>query len=382
MLLPSRTRGLKAFIGSGTFLDTFLLSPFCTGHNMPLRTESFRIGTLIRCMLFMVITLVEIHGGTTARALDLFPSEDALDKYRRSWTPITHGSLLIPVAETPPKGRLILSSFVFGQVGDGQYHNTLTTRVSAAPVNTNSAVPGGMVIYGLTDYVSMGAGLSGIYWKSTDVAGEHNSTTGLGDTSLFLNTLHRVQDPETWQPSFSLYHRISLPTSHWAGTQPPPGGFEAFSIRPSTRFGALSLTEGLVVTKNFRPVRVSSAIYYTYNTPGSQFGGTETAYVGDLLDVRMSLEHVFHEDRGFGVLLGALVRQGLPYRLDGHDLNVSPVNFSLIGVSAGLEYRFTPNLLANVGCLFTVAGQNDVHAFYPGLSIKYSWDGLRASIGQ
>jgi hypothetical protein len=327
----------------------------------------------VKCGLFPWILLVGICLETTLHAFDFFPSDEALDKYQQSWSPSTHGSLFIPVAETLPKGQLSLTAFTVGQIGDGQYHNTFTTHVSPSTVNTNSVVPGGILSYGLTKHINIGGGLSAIYWKATDAVSGPSSSGGLGDTSLFLTARTLVQDPETWRPSLSLYSRISLPTSRWSGTDPPPGGFEPFSIRPSTRFGALSLTEGLLVTKNFQPVRVTSAIYYTYNTPGSESGESTTEYPGDLLDVRVSGEYVFDEKRGFGILFGGLVRQGLPYRLDGHDINVTPVNFSLVGLSLGFEYRMTPTLLAMVGCLFTVAGQNDVHAFYPGFSLKYYW---------
>ena len=57
-----------------------------------------------------------------------------------------------------------------------------------------------------------------------------------------------------------------------------------------------------------------------------------TAYPGDLLDARVSLKYVVDERRGIGILLGGLVRQGLPYRLDGHSLNVTPVNYLLVGI--------------------------------------------------
>lgn len=329
------------------------------------------------CALSMLALLLGMPWHSTSHALGLIPSQGELEKYRRSWNPQTHGSLLIPFADTPRPGQLILQSFVFGQIGGGQYHNTLTTHVSAAPVNTSAAVPGGIVIYGLTDHVSIGGGLSGISWKSSQTVEGRDSATGVGDASLFLTYRTVVQDPETWRPSVGIYSRLSLPTSHWFGTHPIPGDFEPFSPRPSTRFGALSWTEGLLISKNLQPFRVSSAVYYTYNTPGDQFGGPGTAYAGDLLDARLSFEHVFHEDRGFGIIVGGLVRQGLPYRLDGHGLNVTPTNFSLVGVSVGLEYRFTPNWLAVGGVLYTVAGRNDLHALYPGFAIKYAWPDRR-----
>jgi hypothetical protein len=289
----------------------------------------------VKCVLFTFFILIGIGSETTLHAFDFFPSDDALDKYRQSWNPSTHGSLFIPVAETLPKGQLTLTGFTVGQIGDGQYHNTFTTHVSSSTVNTNSVLPGGILSYGLTEHISIGGGVSGIYWKATDAVSGPSSSAGLGDTSLFLTARTLVQDPETWRPSLSLYQRISLPTSRWSGTDPPPGGFEPFSIRPSTRFGALSLTEGLLVTKNFEPIRLSSALYYTYNTPGSELGESMTVYPGDLLDARVSVEHVFDEKRGLGILLGGLVRQGLPYRLDGHSVNVTPVNYSLVGISVG-----------------------------------------------
>jgi hypothetical protein len=60
-------------------------------------------------------------------------------------------------------------------------------------------------------------------------------------------------------------------------------------------------------------------------------------------------------------------------RLDGHAITTEFKTFTLIGLAMAVEYRFTPDLLASAGILFTVAGQNNVDAIYPGVSMKYFW---------
>ena len=80
--------------------------------------------------------------------------------------------------------------------------------------------------------------------------------------------------------------------------------------------------------------------------------------------------------RGSGGALGSLIH-GLDYRLDGHDLNVNPVSYNLIGLEPSVQYTLfhgeTGALVAATGVLFSVAGQNDINAIYPNMSIYYYW---------
>ncbi|HEV8540451.1 MAG TPA: hypothetical protein VGQ60_04740 [Nitrospiraceae bacterium] len=110
---------------------------------------------------------------------------------------------------------------------------------------------------------------------------------------------------------------------------------------------------------------------YTYGAPGQE--GGKTTYPGDILDTRVGLEYVVDDKRGFGLILDGVYQQGLPYRLDGHAINTEFKTFALIGLAAAVEYKFTPDLLASAGVLFTLAGQNNVDAIYPGFSVKYFW---------
>jgi hypothetical protein len=207
---------------------------------------------------------------------------------------------------------------------------------------------------------------------------DSGSAGGLGDTSVILQYRPILQNPQTWKPSVGTYTKFSLPTSRWAGTESPPGGFTPFSRVPDTRFGSFAITQGLLTRKNVRPFRFSGAVFYTYNAPGEDNG--ETVYPGDLFNVRVGFEHVLSDEHGFGYAVEFISAHQLPWRLDGHDLNELPQTFSIIGIQPTLEYKILedplgkPRLVGAIGNLFTIAGQNDLDAVYPNISFKYYWD--------
>ena len=61
----------------------------------------------------------------------------------------------------------------------------------------------------------------------------------------------------------------------------------------------------------------------------------------------------------------------MPFRLDGHGVNAGRSTFGLVGVQPTLEYNFTDRIVGAVGTLFTLAGQSDVAAVYPNISLYY-----------
>jgi hypothetical protein len=72
-----------------------------------------------------------------------------------------------------------------------------------------------------------------------------------------------------------------------------------------------------------------------------------------------------------------LTLHGVPSRLDGHEVNLKPTSFSLLGVEPSVQYKFFQTdhgfFVGAGGVLFTLAGQNDVNAIYPNLSLYYFW---------
>jgi len=150
------------------------------------------------------------------------------------------------------------------------------------------------------------------------------------------------------------------------------------SIEPERQLMGRDKFQGLLVRKNRQPFRLSGAVFYTYNAPGEDEG--QTVYPGDLVNFRLGVEHILSDEHGFGYALEFVTAHQLPFRLDGHALNEIPTTFSIIGIQPTLEFKIMedpsgkPQLVAALGNLFTVAGQNDLDAIYPNISFKYFWD--------
>ncbi len=315
----------------------------------------------------------------SARAFEWVPSDEEIKKYRRSWNPMANGPILISGVDIQPKGQFLFQPFVFGEIGHQQFDNKLTTHRSDASTHLRAVAPTGIFAYGMTDHMEINVAFSGIYWDSTKSTASGgrvaDSESGIGDTTIYLKYRPIVQDPASWRPSVTIYNQIALPSSEWFGTRGIPGGFSPLGRLPATRFGALSFTEGVMFRKNLQPFRISGGIFYTYTNPGSTAG--MNTYTGDIVNTRVIIEHILNDERGFGYNLEFVTLHGLSHRLDGHQLNVNPTSFSLFGVQPTLQYKFFQNdsgaLVGAAGVLFTVAGQNNIDAFYPNISLYYYW---------
>lgn len=307
------------------------------------------------------------------------PTDEEVQRYRQSWNPMAHGPILISGVDIQPKGQFLFQPFVFGQTGHRQFGNQFGTNSTDSPVHLTAASPTGIFAYGLTDHAELNVALSGIYWDASTANSTGGRTTesetGLGDTTIYLKYRPIVQDPDGWRPSITIYNQIALPTSQWAGTQSIPGGFAPLGRLPATSFGALSFTEGLMFRKNLQPFRISGGLFYTYSAPGST-DGTNT-YSGDIINGRLIIEHILNDSRGFGYNLEFVTLNGLSHRLDGKPVNVQPENYALVGAQPTLQYKFFHDengaLVGALGCLFTIAGQNNIDAIYPNVALYYYW---------
>jgi hypothetical protein len=315
---------------------------------------------------------------SSAQAFDWVPTDEELNRYHRSWNPRSHGANYSEDADLVPRGQWAIRAYVQGQIGHGNFENQTTTRANATPFSPDAVEPDVIVNYGLTKYLNVELSASAIYWRSaaTDADGR-NAGAGIGTTSGIVKYRPIVQNPDSWRPSVSLYTKLSLPTNRWLGTPDIPGGFTPLSRVPSSRFGSVAVTEGLLTRKNLEPFRISADVFYTYNAPGGEHG--RTIYGGDLVSTRFAIEHVLHDRAGFGYLLEVATLHQLPSRLDGHSINSTPPTFWLIGIQPGIEYTFLnrnsgAHLVGAVGLMVTVAGHDDIRAIYPNVSVKYFFD--------
>ena len=318
----------------------------------------------------------------TAQAFEWVPSDEEIQKYRKSWNPFSEGPLLIQSVDIHPQGQLSVRPFVFSQVAEKSYGNTLSlpNNRKDGPVHTYAVSPLLTITYGLTNHVELGVATSWqTFWtKDSDTfnngkGGPWTTDTGLGDTSIILKYRPIVQDPDSWRPSFTNYTQIVMPTSRWiTGTERPPGGFAPLGRLPATRFGEWGFTEGLTFRKNTKPFRISGGFYYTYALPGSDAG--QTTYTGDVINTRLILEHFLDDQKGLAYNLEFVTVSTATWRADGHSINRGSLNGStVIGVEPAIQYKFSDSWVGAVGCLFTVAGQNALDAIYPNFAIQWYW---------
>lgn len=329
------------------------------------------------------LSIVILSGWTgSSQAFDWVPSDEEIAKYRKSWNPFSEGPLLIQSVDIHPQGQLSIRPFVFSQISEHSYGNRLSTPIDrqSGPVHLYSVAPLVTTTYGLTDHVELGAATSwNTFWAQDSDGynkgrgGPMTTDSGLGDLSLVLKYRPIVQDPDSSRPSITLYNQLILPTSRWAGTERPPGGFAPLGRLPSTRFGELGFTEGITFRKNDKPYRVSGGVYYTYSAPGSD--GGQTTYVGDVVNTRLAFEHFIDDKRGLAYNIEFATYHSLTWRADGHAINRGARSGStVIGVEPAIQWRFSDAWVGAVGVLYTVAGQNSPDAFYPNFAIQWYWN--------
>lgn len=333
----------------------------------------------LSCVLSCAVGLFLWSPASLAGSFDWIPTptDEEIQKYRKSWNPLSHGPMLISSPDIQPRGQWYARPLIFSQIGTSSFGNRFETVFDAdpGPVHLYSAqLPFFQTAYGLTDHVELGAQTSfTAFWARED--GKSTNDAGWGDTSFSVKYRPIVQDPDSWVPTINWFNQVAIPTGKWAGTDKPPGGFSPIGRFPSTRFGEVSFTTGLSFRKNTRPFRWSGGVFYTYSAPGLKNERGEATYSGDLINTRLVFEHILNDKRGFGYSLEFVTLHGLTSRLDGHTLNAGRTNgFSLVGVEPSIQWRIgDTNFLAAGGVLFTLAGQNAINAIYPNISVFYYW---------
>jgi len=202
-----------------------------------------------------------------AEAFEWGPSDEEIQKYRKSWNPLSNGPMFISGVDVHPKGQFTAHPFIFSQITEKKFGNDLTVNRTASSTHVYQIAPVVTMAYGLTNNLEFNVGLStSTFWARDSTqfnqgqGGPVTTDTGLGDTQLYLKHRLMVQDPDTWRPTITTFNMIVLPTSQWiTGTERPPGGFAPLGRLPAARFGALTWTEGVMFRKNFSPSASAAA---------------------------------------------------------------------------------------------------------------------------
>lgn len=307
-------------------------------------------------------------GGSVAGAV----TDEEIARYRKIWNPFSAGPQLVSSADLQPKGQYFFRPYVYSEIGYGQFGDAWSGAARALPQRLSAVNPQVEFSYGITDSVEFEMYVSEVsWWQSSGSGAAARSGNGLGDTTAFLKYRFNVQQDEDWWPTLTNAFYVSIPTSDWAGTSAVPGGFAPLGRLPATHFGAPVFTESVLFRKNLRPFRISGGLFYSYGPPSSNQGTAQ--YFGDVFQYRLAVEHFLDDAKGFAYAIEVLGLNGLPFRLDGHQLNTKPGAFGLVGIQPTIEYKFTDWIVGSAGVLFTVAGRNDIAAIYPNFSIYFYW---------
>lgn len=314
----------------------------------------------------LVIAATVTLAAAPARAED----DDALARYRKSWNPMSGGPQLVSSADLHPQGQFFLKLYAYTELGYAQYGPGWSTATQSLPQKPSVINPLLELDYGITNSFEVNAWISEVSWWRTSGAGmPADNANGVGDTTVMLKYRFLLQQPDTWWPSLTSATFMALPTSDWFGTQTVPGGFAPLGRLPATHFGAPELTEAILFRKNVRPFKFSGGLYYSYGIPTSH-GGVAQHY-GDITQFRLVAEHFLIDERGLAYAIELIGLYGLPFRLDGYGINAGKRSFGLVGAQPTIEYKFTDHIVGSLGVLFTAAGDSDVAAIYPNLSVYY-----------
>lgn len=323
---------------------------------------------------------LELVALCNAQAFDWVPSQEEIQKYRRTWNPLSNGPMFISGVDIHPKGQFTAHPFIFSQISEKQFGNQLTVDRTSSSTHSYQIAPLVTMAYGITDHLEFNVGLGmSAFWArdstqfNQGMGGPVTTNVGMADTQLYLKYRPIIQDPDGWRPSITTFNMIVLPTSQWVtGTESPPGGFAPLGRLPASRFGALTWTEGVMFRKILQPFRISGGVFYSYHLPGSDAG--QTTYTADIINTRLILEHILDDQRGFGYNLEFVGFHGLPWRLDGHEINKGGRHgFNTLGLQPTVQYRLGEHWVGAAGVLFSLAGQNTLAAIYPNFSIYWYW---------
>lgn len=315
---------------------------------------------LLRCLLILLLSAGQAGAG----------DDDWLARYRRSWNPLTSGPQLITTADVLAQGQFFIKTYVYSEFGYAHYAADWSTSTQPLSGKLSVLNPQVEFDYGLTDWLQADIYVPETsWWQSTDGGQPARDGTGIGDTTIDVRYRFFLQRPGTAWPSLTLVSYVALPTSSWFDTPATPGGFAPLGKLPSTHFGAPEVTEAIVFRKNVRPFRISGGVYYSYGIPTSN-GGSPQRY-GDIFQYRLVAEHVLDDQHGFGYALEFIGQHGLPFRVDGASITAGNKNFGVLGVQPTVEYNVTDRVIGSLGVAFTVAGERDIAAIYPNLSLYY-----------
>jgi hypothetical protein len=96
----------------------------------------FTLGRIFRrmaCILSLTFVLV-LAMGAMGLAFDWVPTDEEIQKYRKSWNPLSNGPIFISGVDVHPQGQFTFHPFLFSQISEKRFGNDLTTNRTEPPL--------------------------------------------------------------------------------------------------------------------------------------------------------------------------------------------------------------------------------------------------------
>jgi len=112
-------------------------------------------------LLFGALLFLGAKSGAppTAHGFEWVPSPEEIQKYRRTWNPLSNGPMFISEVDIHPKGQFTAHPFVFSQISEKRFGNQLTVDRTTTSTHVYQIAPLVTMAYGITDHLELNAGL-------------------------------------------------------------------------------------------------------------------------------------------------------------------------------------------------------------------------------
>ncbi len=105
------------------------------------------------------------------QAWDWVPTDQEIQRYRKSWNPLSNGPIFLSGVDIHPQGQFTVHPFIFSQISEKRFGNQLTDHRTAASVYSYQVAPVVTMAYGLTNHLELNMGLSGsAFWATARIS--------------------------------------------------------------------------------------------------------------------------------------------------------------------------------------------------------------------
>ncbi len=139
----------------------------------------------------------------SAAALECVPTNEESKTYRKSWNPLSNGSMFTSGVDAHPQGQFTFQPFIFSQVSEKRFGTRLTDNRSSVCVPLNQVTPVVMMASDLADHVELNVELSawGV-WLRLHRGGTRRTRSIRTSRSLTLGA--RAAPPSCGRPGVAL----------------------------------------------------------------------------------------------------------------------------------------------------------------------------------